>query len=347
LELKKISAVERAKKGQKIDEDDAAAFENQKRLFNEFYNRRLKKKKLRNTKRSDIEQDTEARIIDAVNDVSNYLEKNYSGVGPSSSTTRTALVLEPADLIQKMIYEPPISRNGKDHDESFTVIYQDESKLHGVTTEYLEWALGPGVVYCALKTGRRIHEVKGKQVAFTVPVGDSNADVAPISCLVNNNNTDGRPLKKIKYYQGDSNYCFMYSFASALHYMGKIDESRMVASMAHEVSSKSLVDQLKSLVNLVTQRMANVSPKAKGDNLKGATIEQLLEAAKKEELMIVVPKGNGKSTSHAVTICMCLVFDSTQEYPLTVTPETFNFVAGSTGFEKTYMTRSFRVVTTV
>jgi hypothetical protein len=171
-------------------------------------------------------------------------------------------VLEPTDLIQKMIYEPPISRNVKDHDESFTVIYQDESKLHGVTTEYSAWALGPGVVYCALKTGRRIHEVKGKQVAFTVPVGDSNADVAPISCLVKHNNTDGRPLKKIKYCQGDSNYCFMYSFASALHYMGKIDESRMVSSMAEEVSSKSLVDQLKSLVNLVTQRMANVSPKA-------------------------------------------------------------------------------------
>jgi hypothetical protein len=48
LEMKKTSAVERAKKGQKIDEDDAAAFENQKRLFNEFYNRRLKKEKKRN-----------------------------------------------------------------------------------------------------------------------------------------------------------------------------------------------------------------------------------------------------------------------------------------------------------
>jgi hypothetical protein len=61
--------------------------------------------------------------------------------------------------------------------------------------------------------------------------------------------------------------------------------------------------------------MANVSPKAKGDNLKGATMGQLLEAAKKEELMTGVPKGKGKSTTHAVTICMGLVFDSTQEYP--------------------------------
>ena len=60
--------------------------------------------------------------------------------------------------------------------------------------------------------------------------------------------------------------------------------------------------------------------------------------------MIVIPKPNGKSTTHAFTICMGLVFDLTQLYPLHPIPRTFDFVSGSTGFEKTYMTRSFRLV---
>jgi hypothetical protein len=339
LQRQKIRTQKRAKQCQQIDKDDSEALPNQRRLFNEFYNQSLRGD-LRNHRRTESERDTEKRVNTAANKVNKFLEDNYPApvIGPSAKGSAPSL--EPAEVIQKLIYEPPTLPNGSDG--TFTVVYQDERRLHGVTVEYLNWALGPGIVYCALKTGSRIHECNGKQVAFTVPAGDSNEDVAPIACLVKRN-SKGQPLKMIKYPQGDSSYCFMYSFASALHYMGKPRESRIIASMSKEVSSMSLVDQLNYLVDLVKKKVCNITPMARNHNLKDSTITQLLEAAKNEQLMIVVPKPKGKSTSHAVTICVGLVFDSTQEYPLTLTSETFDFVAGSTGFEKVYMTRSFIV----
>ena len=133
----------------------------------------------------------------------------------------------------------------------------------------------------------------------------------------------------------------MYSFANALNYIGRTNEARIVKNFAEKVSMLSLENQFRFLTNLVHKKMKKVSPKQKKHNLKNGTMEQLLSAAKTEDLMIIVPKGRGKSTTHAVTICRGLVFDSTQKYPLTVSAETFNFVAGSTGFEKVYMSRSF------
>jgi hypothetical protein len=330
---KKDLLAEQAKNRKKMDENDTVSFRNEQRLFNEYYNRTLRKK-LRNHQRNDNEEEAAARMEDAVKDVDNYLLQQY----PAAEDVGCSSFVEASERVQKLIYEPPTDPGQTV--ETFTVIHEDGSKARGVTYEWLVWALGPLPVYAAFRTGKRIDELNGKQHAFTLPSGDSNADSAPVSCLVKSNKRGS--LKKIKYRQRDKDYCFMYSFASALHYIGKCQESRIVANQAEKISNMSLVDQLKHLVQLVRTKMPNISPKSKdGYNLKGATLEQLLEAATKEELMLVVPKGKGKSTTHAVTVCMGLVFDSTQEYPLTVSSESFNFVAGSTGFEKTYMTRSF------
>jgi hypothetical protein len=334
---KKI-AEEKANESKKIDQEDNASFVNQKREFNRFYNK-LKKSHLRN--RNNNESDPEQSMNAAAEQVTQFLEKNYPAIPSRPTATIAAPLLAPAEVIQKLIYEPPLDVPNGREDESFTVIYENNSRFPCATVKYLEWTLGQGIVHCALKTGRRIHYLGGKQVAFTVPAGDSNIDVAPISCLVKI--MKGKPLKKINYRQGDSNHCFMLSIASALHYMGKTNESRIIASRAKEFSRIGLVDQLKQLVNLLTNIAPSVIPMKKDHNLQGKTKVQFQEAAKNKQLMIVVPKAKSKSTSHAITICIGLVFDSTQEYPLILTSETLDFVAGSTGFEKVYMTRSFSV----
>jgi primase-polymerase (primpol)-like protein len=320
-----------------FDEKEKRAFANESRLFHTYFNDKLKTK-LGNKRKKDSEKETDSRIKGVVDAVSNYLENNCPEV--ALTAPGAGEMINPSQIIQKLIYEPPTEPNGDDH--TFTVVHQDGSKKNWVTLEYLEYYLGPLTVECALHTAKRIHKINGTQFSFTVPSGDSNADVAPASCLAKTTKT-GRQ-RKIRYPQGETEHCFMNSFASALHYLGKFEESRIVANKAKSISSMGLVDQLKHLVDMVTKKMPGISNKSKGCNLKDSSMVELLEAGRKEDLMIVVPKGNALATTHAVAICDGLIFDSTQEFPLELTEDSLNFVCGSTGFEKTYMSRSFTVV---
>jgi hypothetical protein len=330
-EYKQKKALQQEKR--KETNDRIAALKNEVQLFNQFFNSTLKIP-LRNNKREDTQQTNEERINQSVTLVNDYMQRNYSEV--SSDTTQ---MQNEADIIQKIIYEP-ITDTKPEH--SFTIIHEDGSKEERITTEWLEDTIGKPIVHIALKTGKRIHQLGNQQSAFILPSGDTNHDVAPLSCLVKYNEK-GHRQKTIKYPQGDSPHCFMNSFASALHYIGKINESRIAHSKADDFSKMGLVEQLKHLVNLVNRQMIDVFPKSKSHNWKDSTVQELLQAATNEQLMIVVPKPNDKSTSHAVTICMGLVFDSTQKYPLYSTQQTYDFISGSTGFERTYMTRSFRL----
>jgi hypothetical protein len=337
-EQKKKVAAEQAKKREEMNSDDAAALDNQVSNYNAFFRKSLKTV-LRNIRNDDDPDLREKDMDDAASQVNKYVENLYPDEGPSATGT-LPFEVDPGRFIQKLIYEPPLTVDGEDH--TFTVIQEDGTKVPFVTMEWVQWALGPDILHYALKFGKRLHKLEKQQRAFVVPSGDSNADVAPASCLVIFMN--GQPAKGIKYRQGEGNYCFMYSFASALHYIGQTDESRIIANNAEAVSKMSLVHQLNRLVYLVTKKMVNIRADSKTHNWKDSTIMELLEAANKEQLMIVIPKPNGKSTTHAFTICIGLVFDSTQLYPLHPIPRTFDFVSGSTGFEKTYMTRSFRLV---
>jgi hypothetical protein len=337
LKEKREKAAEQLQRRAQMEEDDAVTYANETRLFNEFYNKNLRSA-LRNNRKTETDKSKEDRFKKAEVEVKNFLLQKFPE-GPSS-TIPSEQTLEPADIIQKLYYEPPIGEKTQD---SFTVIYEDGSKEYLVTTQWLDWAIGPAMVAMALKIGKRIYELKSQQIAFILPSGDSNRDLAPESCLVKFNEKRDRQ-KKIMYQQGDSNYCFMYSFASALHYIGKTEEARTVKNKAAKFSNMALVEQLKRLVDLATKKMEGIIPDKKKHNFKDSTMAQLIEAATKEQLMIVVPKAKGRSTTHAVTICMGLVFDSTQEYPLYPVQETFEFISGSSGFEKTYMTRSFRVL---
>ena len=332
----KLQEFKQKQEKRKQAQKQRTAFENESQLFNEFYNNTLKTP-LRNNRRKDTPQTNDERINQAVTQVNAYMQEHYSEV--SSDTTQSPQLQNEADIIQKIIYEP-ITDTKPEH--SFTIIHEDGSKQERIRTAWLEYTIGKPIVYIALKTGKRIHYLGKQQCAFTLPSGDTNHDLAPPSCLVKYDEK-GRRQKKIKYPQGDSPHCFMNSFASALHYIGKFHESRIAHNRADEFSNIDLIDQFKRLTDLVTRQMIDIIPESKSHNWKDSTVQELLQAAPNEQLMIVVPKPNSRGTSHAVTICMGLVFDSTQKYPLYSTQETYDFISGSTGFERTYMTRSFRL----
>ena len=56
---------------------------------------------------------------------------------------------------------------------------------------------------------------------------------------------------------------------------------------------------------------------------------------------MVIPQGNDGSINHAVTVGNGMIFDSTQDYPLTITKESFDFICGDCGCCKIYKTKSF------
>ena len=68
-------------------------------------------------------------------------------------------------------------------------------------------------------------------------------------------------------------------------------------------------------------------------------VQEFIEFAGSQDLMMVIPQGNDGSISHAINITDGMIFDSTQKFPLIMSKLSFDFVCGECGCYQIYMTK--------
>lgn len=179
---------------------------------------------------------------------------------------------------------------------------------------------------------------------FKVPVGDSNFDVAPDSCLVKKW-PNGQDMKKLRFHQGHSNWCLAFSFANALHHLKMYDEANNVKLKGESWSSLPVDMQLKRLLDHVNVKVRKVTMVSKVHNVlqHQSSISKVVKSLRDFQLVLLIPKGHDGMSAHAVTYCNGMLFDPTQRYPLKPTEESFDFICGSCGCAGISQARLFNV----
>ncbi|CAJ1955878.1 unnamed protein product [Cylindrotheca closterium] len=240
-------------------------------------------------------------------------------------------------------YEPPTAE--KQYQATFIITCgrKKEVRIPNVTVGYLQYYLGRGFVDKCLMFGDKCALNGLNQPSFHVPLGDSNWDTAPDTCLFTVNK-NGDNVKCLPFVQGASNCCLGFSLANALHHLKFHPEAHDLYSFSHNLSEWDATTQLKQLSYWVHRpvkgvKCLSVKHSKKFDGLRG--LAECMEVLKKEELVVFVPQSRDGSNTHAVTCCAGLIFDATQHYPLKLSEESRRFIAGSAGFAGIWRARVF------
>jgi len=222
-------------------------------------------------------------------------------------------------------YHPPSAR---DKDRYYKARVMDEktkkeidSDVEKIDPEWLEPNFDP--VFLEL-----VKANPGKWIPVTL--GASRDDVAPreLQTAVN-----------VEYRQNEENYCLCYSIASALHYIGLVEEGKKVAALAEDSIDLENKKQLEYIVLHMQDIVPNIRmyqafgkalKKGKGKKKQDLTVEQLVQA-KTPFPTIVIPWGKDLSVNHAVAVVDDLIFDSTQRNALTLTHKSFHWICGALG----------------
>ena len=146
---------------------------------------------------------------------------------------------------------------------------------------------------------------------FAIPLGNSKQEKAPryLSTDVD-----------ICYYQGEKNYCLVYSVASALKYMG-FHENRInkyLRRCAEEVSNMSMTKGIDKVVETLGECFHELGRPQKY-NQRNAS-KKMREPLTWEELIqrplpyltIVVPVGKDGCRNHAIAIIDNIIFDASR-----------------------------------
>ena len=94
---------------------------------------------------------------------------------------------------------------------------------------------------------------------------------------------------------------------------------------------------------LVTKlKIAKTLPK--DNELPGYSVVDFINKVNTHEICMVIPQGNDGSINHAITVGNGMIFDATQDYPLTITRKSLDFNCGDCGCCGIYKTRSFTFI---
>ncbi|CAJ1947653.1 unnamed protein product [Cylindrotheca closterium] len=245
------------------------------------------------------------------------------------------------DEIRKIRYEPITTNKAK---SSFTIYCgPQETAVAKITVAYVAYYLGSGFVAKCLAFGKRCADSNLNQPSFIVPLGDSNFDTAPDSCLCKLDKNGAR-VKILRFVQGASNCCLGFSLANALHHLNFHEEAYSLYRWSHELSEHNATVQFKKLSRWVQTSVKGVTclsllESRKFDRLDG--LLQCISLLREQDLVVFVPQANDGTKTHAVTFCCGLIFDSTQQYPLRLSEESLKFIAGFAGFAGIWRARLF------
>ncbi|CAJ1954285.1 unnamed protein product [Cylindrotheca closterium] len=217
---------------------------------------------------------------------------------------------------------------------SFTIYCgPQETAVAKITVAYVAYYLGSGFVAKCLAFGKRCADSNLNQPSFIVPLGDSNFDTAPDSCLCKLDKNGAR-VKILRFVQGASNCCLGFLLANALHHLNFHEEADSLYRWSHELSKHNATVQFKKLSRWVQTLVKGVTclsflESRKFDRLDG--LLQCISLLREQDLVVFVPQANDGTKTHAVTFCCGLIFDSTQQYPLRLSEESLKFIAGFAG----------------
>ena len=88
--------------------------------------------------------------------------------------------------------------------------------------------------------------------------------------------------------------------------------------------------------------MANPVPREK--ELLSFLVDKFIAKVREYEIIMVIPQGKDGGINHAITVGNGMIFDATQEYPLTISKESLDFICGDCGCNGIYKTRSFTFI---
>ena len=152
-----------------------------------------------------------------------------------------------------------------------------------------------------------------------VPVGKARNDDGPPPSL------ETRII--VKYKQGHYNTCLYRGFASAIHHLGEKTLASAIASKAPTTMELNGLAQLNQLCADVNNRFSVV----KYMTHKKAGPLDVLNLPGREHPTVIIPLGSDGGVQHAITVVGDLVFDSTQNYALTLSQLSVDWCCDSEG----------------
>ena len=341
------------------EENKEMEFEQQK--FNTYFNKTMRST-LHNPRQMETRSHMNNRIEKSYEQLQNYIDKEYSEANNNDNQPaenrhqNNGNNEEERNNEQKKgqnkwpevtyIRYEPISEEKEE--ETFAITYECKGETiveDWITIAYMEWLLGRVFIGNILKTARKAQSINPncKHQKFKVPAGNSKNDQAPEEALMRFDSKN-RPVKKIHYKQKQRKLCFGYSFANALYHTGLIGQSRIIADCADALVELDSDTQFNKLSRILKQKIKTIIPVSKEKELAGISLEKFLQNNIQCDIMLVIPKGNDGSVNHAVTIANGRIYDSTQEFPLKISKESFDFVCGDCGCQEIYKTKSFNIL---
>jgi hypothetical protein len=160
---------------------------------------------------------------------------------------------------------------------------------------------------------------------ISIPMGNSRNETAPKDLLT---------TVPCAYEQGKKNFCLFYSLASALHYVGYVQEAKLLAQQAEAADNLEPTRQR----HILKEKMRLICPSIGTYQSFG-----ILSAQKKKIYMskknlirektiyptVVLPEASDFQITHAVCVVDDLIFDSTQKYAMKLKAESFNWICGT------------------
>ena len=176
-----------------------------------------------------------------------------------------------------------------------------------------------------------------------IPAGNSRDDLAPTKLLMN---------VKVHYPQGRRNLCMVKSLASAMFYVGLRHESGMIDSLSKAFENLELKLAFQKLQEAMKMKAPTIGigvvynlPWSRRNRRKKKhkrmTLDELV-ATKTIFPTLIIPRGVDGQVSHAVCVVDDLIFDSSQQYALHLSKESFDWICGERGFRDLYLVVRFK-----
>jgi hypothetical protein len=137
-----------------------------------------------------------------------------------------------------------------------------------------------------------------------------------------------------EFQQGEKDLCLYFSFASALHYIGYVEEAKRLAKKATLVLDLEPMEQISNLKKDMIEICPSIAQTQafgilckKNKKKKVMSMADLL-LAKTIYPTVVVPEATDFQTSHAVCVVDDLIFDSTQSFALKLQKKSMDWICG-------------------
>ena len=204
--------------------------------------------------------------------------------------------------------------------------HQEQTLPYALTVEWVRWCFKPEYVTLVMREWKRWHRV-------VIGNTRTHADMAPKYM---------RTQVPVAYPQGDHDRCLFLGLASALHYMGLIDEAAKLAEMAskaeHLPGTKG-IEALKAAMIECAPCIGRpyVFNKRKRKPRSRLTVEEVTSVYSQYPT-VVIPLGTDGSVSHAICVVDDLIFDATQWCALKCKVDSIGWIcdSGSKGVAGVY-----------